>query len=198
MTEAEPTFLGSVGTDATGPHQPPRPEPPTARAVPPARARTAAPPTVYVAGFWHRLGAAMIDLAVVLAVATLLIWPTTALASIHLPPSNLHEPDFWLELALASDPALVTGVVITLAVASLYLFVFQATLSQTLGMRLLRLRIIDVYGDSPSYLRCGLRTAGYLLGLVTVFLGFLWIGFDAEKRGLHDWIAGPYVIRPSS
>ena len=38
-------------------------------------------------------------------------------------------------------------------------------------------------------------TAGYLAGLATAFLGFLWIGFDAEKRGLHDWIAGTYVIR---
>ena len=29
----------------------------------------------------------------------------------------------------------------------------------------------------------------------TLFLGFLWIGFDSEKRGLQDWIAGTYVIR---
>jgi uncharacterized RDD family membrane protein YckC len=28
-----------------------------------------------------------------------------------------------------------------------------------------------------------------------LFLGFLWIGFDSEKRGLHDWIAGTYVVR---
>jgi uncharacterized RDD family membrane protein YckC len=23
----------------------------------------------------------------------------------------------------------------------------------------------------------------------------LWMGFDSEKRGLQDWIAGTYVIR---
>jgi uncharacterized RDD family membrane protein YckC len=28
-----------------------------------------------------------------------------------------------------------------------------------------------------------------------VMLGFLWVGFDSEKRGLHDWIAGTYVIK---
>ena len=39
------------------------------------------------------------------------------------------------------------------------------------------------------------RCAGYLAGVVTLFLGFLWVGFDSEKRGLHDWIAGTYVIR---
>jgi uncharacterized RDD family membrane protein YckC len=26
-------------------------------------------------------------------------------------------------------------------------------------------------------------------------LGFLWIGFDREKRGLHDWLADTYVVR---
>ena len=55
--------------------------------------------------------------------------------------------------------------------------------------------VIDVYGDPPTYLRAGLRTAGNLVSIGTLFLGFLWIGFDAEKRGLHDWIAGTYVIR---
>jgi uncharacterized RDD family membrane protein YckC len=30
---------------------------------------------------------------------------------------------------------------------------------------------------------------------MTLSLGYLWIAFDAEKRGLHDWIAGTYVIR---
>ena len=77
----------------------------------------------------------------------------------------------------------------------LYLFLFQAMVGQMLGMRVLALRVIDVYGEPPSYLRAGLRTAGYLVSLGTLFLGFLWIGFDAEKRGLHDWIAGTYVIR---
>ena len=29
----------------------------------------------------------------------------------------------------------------------------------------------------------------------TLGLGFAWIGFDREKRGLHDWLAGTYVVR---
>ena len=39
------------------------------------------------------------------------------------------------------------------------------------------------------------RCAGYVASVATLFLGFLWIGFDSEKRGLQDWIAGTYVIR---
>ena len=53
----------------------------------------------------------------------------------------------------------------------------------------------DRAGRLRLHVRIDERTAGYLAGLATLSLGFLWIGFDAEKRGLHDWIAGTYVIR---
>ena len=151
--------------------------------------------TVTVAGFWRRVGGAAIDAAIILPVAMLLTWIASAIAGIHLPPGKSGDLDFWLDLMLTSDPAVMTAVIITLAVTTIYLFVFQATIAQTMGMRLMDIRVIDVYGDPPSYLRVGLRTAGYLASLATLFLGFLWIGFDAEKRGLHDWIAGTYVIR---
>jgi uncharacterized RDD family membrane protein YckC len=62
-------------------------------------------------------------------------------------------------------------------------------------MRILRIKIIDVYGERPSPARCAVRCAGYFVSLATLMLGFLWMGFDSEKRALHDWIAGTYVIR---
>jgi uncharacterized RDD family membrane protein YckC len=57
------------------------------------------------------------------------------------------------------------------------------------------MKIIDVYGERPSAPRCVARCAGYLASVATLFLGFLWMGFDSEKRALQDWIAGTYVIR---
>lgn len=199
MSDGEPAFLGPTAGLASEPAAPerapvrPRSEPGADRA--PTRSGRSAATTVTVAGFWRRLAAAAIDGAVIVPVSLILTWLASAIAGIHLPPGKSRDPDFWLDLALTSDPAVMTALVITLAVTSIYLFVFQATMAQTLGMRVLKLRVIDVYGDPPSYLRVGLRTAGYLAALGTLFLGFLWIGFDAEKRGLHDWIAGTYVIR---
>lgn len=195
MSDAEPAFLGPLGLAAS---EPPPAAPPRSsersRERPATRPRPAAS-TVTVAGFWRRFGAAAIDGGVIVPVSLLLTGIASAIAGIHLPPGKHRDLDFWLDLMLTSDPAVMTAVIITLAVTSIYLFVFQATMAQTLGMRVLKLRIIDVYGDPPSYLKVGLRTAGYLASLATMFLGFLWIGFDAEKRGLHDWIAGTYVIR---
>lgn len=189
MPEREPAILGA-GEAAL----------PVAEALAPERPRPRARPrpaaeTVVAAGFWRRAVAAAIDLAIIVPIAALLIAVASAIAGIHLPPSRVRGVDFWLDLVLISDPAMTTAIVILLAVATLYLYVFQATIAQTLGMRVMKLRVIDVYGERPSFARVGLRTAGYLVGLATLFLGFLWIGFDAEKRGLHDWIAGTYVIR---
>lgn len=191
MRDGEPAILGPDGPLGLATSElPPAP----VRERPTTRSRSSAT-TVTVAGFWCRLGAAAIDGGVIVPVALILTWIASAIAGIHLPPGKHRDLDFWLDLMLTSDPAVMTALIITLAVTSIYLFVFQATMAQTFGMRVLKLRIIDVYGEPPSYLRAGLRTAGYLASLGTLFLGFLWIGFDAEKRGLHDWIAGTYVIR---
>jgi uncharacterized RDD family membrane protein YckC len=153
--------------------------------------------SVYVVGFWKRFAAAIVDLVVVVPVALLITFIVSKVAGVHLPARNLHltDVDMWIDLVLASNPAIVMGIVLFLAIGMVYLFVFHMTLGRTLGMRLLKMKVIDVYGDPPSPARCAARCAGYLASLATLFLGFLWIGFDSEKRGLQDWIAGTYVIR---
>jgi uncharacterized RDD family membrane protein YckC len=182
----------------------PYPAPPVAYPLPAAPA--AAPQTahrtrreaasVHVVGFWFRLVAAVIDLAIVIPAAVVIAMLAGWTTGLRL-PTNLHilDIDLWIDLVLASDPALVMGLVLFGAIGLTYLLVFQIIVGQTLGMRLLRIKIIDVYGDRPSAPRCIARCAGYLAGVATLFLGFLWMGFDSEKRGLQDWIAGTYVIR---
>lgn len=153
--------------------------------------------TVHVVGFWKRLLAAAIDFSIVIPASLLMTLLVTKLAGVHLPPSNIHltDVDQWIDLALKTDPALVTAFVMLLAIGMTYLLVFQIVLGRTLGMRVLRMKVIDVYGERPTPARCCARTAGYLASVATLFLGFLWMGFDSEKRGLQDWIAGTYVIR---
>ncbi|MBA3395691.1 MAG: RDD family protein [Deltaproteobacteria bacterium] len=169
----------------------------TAAAEPVLRPSARAASTVHVVGFWRRAVAALVDLAVLIPCALLITLIVSKIAGVHLPPSNLRllDLDLWIDLALATDPALVMGFGLFVAIGLTYLLVFHIVLGHTLGMRLLKIRIIDVYGDRPSPARCAARCAGYLAGVATLFLGFLWIAFDSEKRGLQDWIAGTYVIR---
>jgi uncharacterized RDD family membrane protein YckC len=154
-------------------------------------------PTVFVVGFWKRLLGAMIDLAIIVPVTLAITWVVSKIGGVHLPPGNLHllDIDRWIDLVLATDPALVMGMVMLFAIGMTYLLVFQIVVGRTLGMRVMRIKIIDVYGERPSPARCVARCGGYVAGVATLFLGFLWMGFDSEKRGLQDWIAGTYVIR---
>lgn len=163
----------------------------------PADLRRNAAPTVHVVGFWKRALASLIDLGVIIPSALLITWIVSKVAGVHLPPSNLRlrDIDGWIDLLLVSDPALTMGVGLLIAVGLIYALVFQIVLGRTLGMRVLKMKIIDVYGDAPSPARCAARCGGYLVGIATLFLGFLWIGFDSEKRGVQDWIAGTYVVR---
>jgi len=170
------------------------PAPPLAR--PEARSRREAA-SVYVVGFWKRLVAAVIDLAVIVPSALIITLLASKVAGVHLPPSNLHilDIDLWIDLVLATDPALMMGLVLFIAIGLVYLLVFQLIRGRTLGMRVMKMKIIDIYGDPPSPAKCVVRSAGYIASAATLGLGFLWIGFDSEKRGLQDWIAGTYVIR---
>lgn len=166
-------------------------------AAPAARPARREVPTVYVVGFWKRLAAAAIDLAIVIPASLLITLIASKLGGVPLPPSNIRllDLDMWIDLVLAADGAVVMAMVLSLAIGMIYLLVFQILVGRTLGMRVLKLKIIDVYGDRPSPARCLARCGGYLASVATLFLGFLWMGVDSEKRGLQDWIAGTYVIR---
>ena len=200
MEDREPSVL----RDPTSP--PPAERPPAAASrladsPAPAVARRATysgiepTQTVYVSGFWRRLVAAIVDAAIALPVALGLAAVAGRLAGLSLPSARHAGVDYWLDLWLAGDPALWGAIGLVAAIAVLYLFLFQAATGRTPGMRVLGLRVIDVYGRSPGLLRVSLRVVGYLLGIATLGLGFIWMGFDREKRGLQDWLGGTYVVK---
>ena len=210
MSEREPALLGVPGGPPGAPRPPhevrasaggmpgpgslPLTAPPPEAGAAPSRA-PAQGNTFHVGGFWRRFAGGAVDLAVLLPICFILTWLAGALSGVHLPASRHRGLDFWLDLFLGTDPALIGGLGLSIAIGLIYALLFQVTRQRTLGMRLLRMRVIDVYGDPPTIARCAARTAGYLASLATLGLGFLWIGFDSEKRGLHDWLSGTYVVK---
>jgi uncharacterized RDD family membrane protein YckC len=200
MSDREPALLRDpTGVPAASAADPTTPTAAPAREVisPPPVARRREATSVHVVGFWRRLVAASVDFAVVAPAALLITVLASRITGVHLPPSNLRviDIDLWIDLVLAKDPALMMAAILFSAIGLTYLLVFQIVVGRTLGMRLVKIKIIDVYGDRPSAGRCVARCAGYLASAATLCLGFLWMGFDSEKRGLQDWIAGTYVIR---
>jgi uncharacterized RDD family membrane protein YckC len=160
----------------------------------PVLASSDAGPTVTVAGFWRRLAATVVD-ALLLAPALLLAgWLVLRVTGYRLPLGPELRIESTLELFLEGGGMLYGLLAISFVVLLLYGFLFMSTTGATPGLRLLRARVINPYGETPEWWRVTLRCLGFVLSAALLGLGFLWIGFDREKRGLHDWLAGTYVI----
>ena len=137
------------------------------------------------AGAFARFGAFIIDNLILLVAGTILF-------------------------AFVEIPAL--GLLITLP----YYVGFTYKLGQTPGKKLLGLQVVDAEGATPNLNRVVLReviaksvpsmliiagtfsifflVAGYITGTI-VMLGYLWIIRDRRRRGLHDYIAGTFVVK---
>ena len=147
-----------------------------------------------VAGFWRRTLASLVDGVVLFPLAALFAGATSAIAGQPLP--RFAEIGFAHAVRLAVDGGLAGQVALAIAglVCFLYLLIFYATSGQTPGMRVLHMRVIDPYGGAPSVLRSLARIFALILSLSLASLGWLWIGFSREKRGLHDILAGTWVV----
>ena len=79
-----------------------------------------------------------------------------------------------------------------------YYVYFWGGRGATPGKSLLGLTVRTEEGVAPiGYGRAVLRVFGYLVSSLPFCLGFLWIAFSEDKRGLHDLIAGTRVTRSS-
>jgi uncharacterized RDD family membrane protein YckC len=161
----------------------------------PALQQAVAPLRVSVAGFWRRLAAGIVDALVLSSVFAILATLVAVVLRHPLPRMSQLGPDYVVDMAVNGGFFAEAGLAMLAILAFLYFFLFTALRGQTFGKHMMRLRVIDAYGERPSLTRALARTVAYLPSLVLLALGFLWIGFDREKRGLHDWLADTYVVK---
>ena len=57
-------------------------------------------------------------------------------------------------------------------------------------------QVVGADGEPLSLRNALLRYVGYVISVLILSLGFLWIAFDSKRQGLHDKIAGSFVIDP--
>jgi uncharacterized RDD family membrane protein YckC len=75
-----------------------------------------------------------------------------------------------------------------------YFGTLWSTVGQTLGMRLMRLRVHDLRGSPPGVGRSLVRFVGLLLAIIPCFAGFLPVLVDDRRRALQDFLAGTVVV----
>jgi uncharacterized RDD family membrane protein YckC len=66
---------------------------------------------------------------------------------------------------------------------------------QTLGMRALNIRVVRTDGSDLTVSQAVIRYVGLVISFLVIFLGVIWVAFDAQKQGWHDKIARTYVVK---
>jgi uncharacterized RDD family membrane protein YckC len=161
---------------------------------PPSQPREERVLRVRVTGLPRRAVAAFCDLALLFALTAAV---TTTLAMVlHVPMPSLREvgPDLLVAGILDRNPMAVGAVGLFLGMAGLYQLYFAGMAGQTLGMRLVGIRLICGRGRPPGPARGLVRLLALAISVGPAGLGWLWALFDREHRALHDHLAGTYVI----
>jgi uncharacterized RDD family membrane protein YckC len=122
---------------------------------------------------------------------------------------------FWRRFCAAFTDGLIIGIVGTILrliihgaggelIAILIGFVYYVSLEggasgQTLGKRLLGIRLIDFGNGGPiGYPRAVIRFFGRYVSAIVILLGYFWMLWDREKQCWHDKFAGDVVVPVSS
>ncbi len=66
---------------------------------------------------------------------------------------------------------------------------------QTLGKRALSIRVVKTDGTELTITDALIRYVGLLISFFCLFIGVIWVAFDANKQGWHDKIAKTYVVK---
>ena len=126
------------------------------------------------AGFWARLGAAILDGLIIGVPMTILVIVATAISD-------------GLGL-LANFLYLVVGI-------AYYIYFEGGPTGQTLGKKTIGIRIIDIHQGGPiGYGRAAIRYLVRIPSALAFFLGYLWMLWDAEKQTWHDKAANCVVV----
>jgi uncharacterized RDD family membrane protein YckC len=98
---------------------------------------------------------------------------------------------------MGADPMSASSSSINTLLGVLYFCYFWSAQGggQTLGMRVLNIKVIRTDGSSLTILQAFIRYVGLFVSILCLFIGVIWAAFDANKQGWHDKIASTYVVR---
>jgi uncharacterized RDD family membrane protein YckC len=149
-------------------------------------------------GFWIRLAARLLDGLLLLIVrGPLIVFNQTVILRMYpLPASGGRMSGFGNTAQLGNFLTLeaayfLVGLILSLA----YEVFFVGRFGGTPGKLLLRMRIVRPDFSKVTYGRAAIRFFGLGLSDLTMFVGYLMVVFDPERRALHDYLADTRVIK---
>lgn len=140
------------------------------------------PANLEYVGFWARVGAALIDTLLILAiVAPLTYW--------------IFGPSYFT-VGATGDFGHVVDFLINAVLPAVAVVVFWIYRQATPGKIVIGARIVDATtGEPPTTGQLIGRYFGYYISMIPLFLGIFWVAFDPRKQGWHDKLARTVVVR---
>ena len=130
--------------------------------------------TYNYAGFWIRIGAYLIDIAI-------LIIPIAGLQYLFF-GSTFSNPSSYDQI-------------VNLGVWWIYYAILESSsLQGTLGKKALGIKVINENGERINFGKATGRYWAMFISCLMLFIGIIQIGFDKRKQGFHDKIANCLVI----
>jgi uncharacterized RDD family membrane protein YckC len=143
-------------------------------------------------GFWIRVLATIID-ALILGVIFVPLFIILS-GAFGLAGAATSGDQQAMAVAMLSIMPLLVG--IPLVINWLYeAFMTSSSKQATLGHMVLHMKVVDSNGQRLSFGRATGRHFCKLLNNLTLYIGWLMVGFTQRKQGLHDLIVGTYMIK---
>lgn len=138
--------------------------------------------SIEYAGFWVRVGAALVDTVLLACVIFPLLLAIYGWAYFDSSKAGFiaGSADFLLSWVAP-------------AVAAIAFWLYKQA---TPGKMVFGARVVDAKtGGTLSVRQSIVRYLGYFVALIPLGIGIFWVAFDPRKQGWHDKLAGTVVIR---
>ncbi len=152
---------------------------------------------LHYARFWPRLAAFAVDVAIIAAVALLLVALAMLLSSVEFPAGTqmvLPSTGGWSYVGRAIlIIGVISSVLLAIGISMLYFPVQEGRFGQTVGKRLLGLRVVKENGLAIGFKEAFLRRVPFYFRFLVV--DTLFVFFTAKRQRAFDIIARTVVIR---
>lgn len=160
------------------------------------REGAAQPAPARYAGFWIRVVGTLVD-GIILGIVAGILQVAVIGSLITIPrvqPGTPLDPTAFAPMFGAIGVAYL----LQLAISSCYEGFFVARLGATPGKMVIGVKVVRPDGSPVSLGRAFGRYFSKILSGLALCIGFIMVGFDSQKRGLHDMICDTRVVKSRS
>jgi uncharacterized RDD family membrane protein YckC len=142
--------------------------------------------TLNYAGFWIRFAAVFVD-GLILGLPFMIVYFATVFPSISAASHRNGQPPQFAILPLLEQMGFYL-------VQWGYTIFFIGKYGATPGKMACKLKVVTAEGEKVSYARATGRCFAQILSAMICYIGYIMVGFDDQKRALHDHICNTRVV----